>query len=146
MRSFRFPLQRVLELRRTQLEIEKARNKQCLAAVAALDRARAELEASGIQAEVQVRKWNPVAGKDLAALSAFRGAVRDKEKAIAARRVESSKAADAQMAVMLQAQRRCRLLERLRERRLSEWRTAEDRDLEQLATESYLARWARERR
>ena len=93
-----------------------------------------------------MRKWNPVAGKDLAALSAFRGAVRDKEKAIAARRVESSKAADAQMAVMLQAQRRCRLLERLRERRLSEWRTAEDRDLEQLATESYLARWARERR
>src|SRR5271157_4849217 len=146
MTAFRFRLQRVLEWRRTQLEIEQARYKQRVAAVAALDQARAEMEASGIQAEVQVRQWSPVAGRDLAALGEFRSAVRRKEKAIAARRVESSQAADAQLAVMLEAQRRCRLLERLKERRLAEWRAAAGRDLEQIATESYLARWTRERR
>jgi hypothetical protein len=146
MTSFRFRLQRVLELRRTQLEIEQARHQRHLAAVAALDRARVEIEASGIQAEVQVRQWSRVEGKDLGALEEFRRAVRKKQKDIGLRRAESSKAANAQLAVMLEAQRRCRLLERLKERRLAEWRTAEDRDLEQLATESYLARWTRERR
>lgn len=145
MKSFRFSLQRILELRSTQLEIERARYQQRLAAVAALDRARAEMEASGIHAEAEVRKWSPVAGRDLAALSEFRRSVRTKEKAIAARRVESSKAAAAQLSVMLEAQRRCRLLERLKERRLAEWQAAEDRDVEQIAAESYLARWTRER-
>ena len=144
MKPFRFPLQRMLDLRSTQLEIEQAHYKQCLEAVGALDRARAQLEAAGIQAEVQVRKWSPLAGGDLAALATFRGAVRRREQAIAKRRGAAAQAAAAQMTVMLHAQRRCRLLERLRERRLTEWRTQADKDLEILAAESYLARWPRD--
>jgi hypothetical protein len=42
---------------------------------------------------------------------------------------------------MLEARRRCRLLERLRERRWDEWKAAADRELEETAAESYLARW-----
>jgi hypothetical protein len=145
MSAFHFSLERVLEWRRTQLEIEEAKYQQRLAAVAALDRARAEMEASGIRAEVQVRAWHPLAGNDLAALSVFRRSVRAKEKQIALRRAESAQAAEIQLKAMLEAQRRCRLLERLKERRLAEWRTASDRALEELATESYLARWTRRR-
>jgi hypothetical protein len=44
---------------------------------------------------------------------------------------------------MHEARRRCRLLERLRERRRAEWKTENDRELEQVAAESYLARWGR---
>jgi hypothetical protein len=43
---------------------------------------------------------------------------------------------------MLEARRRFRLLERLKERRHEDWRLARDRELEELASESYLARWA----
>jgi hypothetical protein len=75
----------------------------------------------------------------------FRRSVRAKEKQIALRRAESAQAAEIQLKAMLEAQRRCRLLERLKERRLAEWRTASDRALEELATESYLARWTRRR-
>jgi hypothetical protein len=146
MTSFRFPLEKVLSWRRTQLEIEQARYRQKVAAVSALDHARAELEASGIQAEVQVRGWNRVAGADLAALGGFRRAIRVKEEQVAKRRAESAQAADAQLKLMLEAQRRCRLLERLKERRQTEWNAANERDLEQLATESYLARFTREHR
>jgi hypothetical protein len=32
-------------------------------------------------------------------------------------------------------------MERLRERRLAEWKVENDRELEQVAAESYLARW-----
>ena len=49
-----------------------------------------------------------------------------------------------QQAAMLEARRRCRLLERLKERRWSEWKLAADRELEQAASESYLARWGRD--
>ncbi|HEV2445724.1 MAG TPA: hypothetical protein VGS58_07370 [Candidatus Sulfopaludibacter sp.] len=144
MSRFRFPLERVLAWRRTQLEIEEARYQQKLAAVAALDRQRAEMEAAGIQAEVQVRAWKAVSGEDLAALAEFRQSVRTREKQIAARRAEAAKTADAQLAAMLEARRRCRLLERLKERRQAEWQAADRRALEELAAESYLARWNRE--
>lgn len=146
MRSFHFPLEGVLGLRRTQLEIEEAAYQRFLGEVAALDRTRAELEALGIQAEVQVRQWRPLSGTDLAALAAFRGALQSKQRSIAACRVEAAKRAAAQLAAMLAAQRRCRLLERLRERRLAEWRHEADREIETLAAESYLARWKRDRR
>ena len=40
-----------------------------------------------------------------------------------------------------EARRRFRLLERLKQRRLEDWRLAGDKELEELASESYLARW-----
>ena len=44
---------------------------------------------------------------------------------------------------MLEARRRCSLLERLKERRLAEWTHERDRELDEIAAESYLARWSR---
>jgi len=141
--SFRFNLQRVLDWRRTQLDLEEARFKQKLAAVAELDRARAALEAAEIHAEVQVRQWSPMAGRDVTALGGYRLHVRAQEQEIAVTRAKSQTALDAQEAAMLEARRRCRLLERLKERRRAEWQAAGDRELEELASESYLAGWAR---
>jgi hypothetical protein len=46
---------------------------------------------------------------------------------------------------MLEARRRCRLLERLKEHRLTEWTAERDREVEEIAAESYLARWSRRR-
>jgi hypothetical protein len=47
---------------------------------------------------------------------------------------------------MLEARRRLRLLERLKDRRMAEWRAARDKELEELASESYLAKWQRRRK
>lgn len=143
MNSFRFPLQKALDWRRTQLELEEIQFRQALAALAELDRARAELEAAGIRAEVAVRNWNPVAGGDLTALGSFRLRVRMEEKNLAARRGEYERKLAVRQAAMLEARRRCRLLERLRERRLSEWQAAADRELEELAAETFLLQWNR---
>jgi hypothetical protein len=143
MTNFRFPLKRILDWRRVQLELEEARYKQQSAELVALDRARAEMEASGIRAEAEVREWNPVAGEDLGALSAFRQQVKKREAQIAARRADCSRKLAEQQRVMLEARRRCRLLERLEERKLAEWRAAREHELNELASESYLAKWAR---
>lgn len=144
MNSFRFPLQKVLDWRRTQLELEDLRFRQQTAAMADLDRASAQLSAAGNTAERQVRVWNPVAGGELAALGSFRLHVKLKETELAVPRAECRKELGRRESVMLEARRRLRLLERLRERRLAEWCGARDKELEDLAAEAYLAKWKRQ--
>jgi hypothetical protein len=144
MTAFRFRLDKVLGWRRTQLELAEAEFRREAAALAELDRASAELQARGIRTEVEVRALSPLSGRDLAALGGFRHYVERRARELAAQRAEQvHKLAEREQA-MLEARRRCRLLERLRERRLAEWQTDSKRELEQLASESHLARLARQ--
>ena len=143
MKAFQFPLDKALDWRRVQLELEEARYKQQVDALAGLDRQRAEVEASGIRAEIQVREWSPIAAGDLGALGNFRLYVKGQESAIARRRFEAAQMLAEQQKRMLEARRRCRLLERLKERHLTEWTAQRDREVEEIAAESYLARWRR---
>jgi len=139
MNSFRFSLQRVLDWRLQQLELEEEKLRQQNAAVAELDRARAALAAEGIAAEIAVRGWNPVAGSELAALGDFRAGVRLQEARIARLRAAREQDLVRQRQAMLEARLRYRLLERLRDRRLEEWRAAAAKEVEDFAAERYLA-------
>jgi len=145
MSSFHFRLQKVLAWRRTQLELEDAKLKRQIAVVAELDRVRAELEATAIRSEVEVRNWSPLAGQDLAALAGYHVHVQNREKDLATRRREALQQLEAQQQAMLEARRRCRLLERLEQRRHAEWQAAADREVEQLAAEAYLSGLVRRR-
>jgi flagellar export protein FliJ len=143
MTRFQFRLQKVLEWREKQLELEDIRFKRQIAELAGLDRARADLQSAGLQAERQVRTSAVVSGRDLSALAGYRRYVQTYGRKLEAQRAEAQKQLEAQQNAMLEARRRCRLLERLKERRLSEWQLACDRELDQLASESFLALWAR---
>ena len=145
MKSFQFPLEKALAWQRLQLEVEESRFKRQSAALAEIDRTRAELEVTSIRAEVQVRAWTPLAGQDLAALARFRDYVDHQERTLAVRRAACQRQLEEQHKAMLEARRRCRLLERLRERRWAEWRADSDREQEQFAVECYLAGVARRR-
>ena len=92
-----------------------------------------------------VRAWNPVASGDLEALGSFRLHIKAREMETAVPRNEARRRLAAQHAVMLEARRRVRLLEKLKERSLAEWRAGRDKELEDMASESYLAGWARRR-
>jgi len=142
MIAFGFRLERVLAWRRSELDLAEMKFQQLTAEVAAVDRESAALETAGIQCEITVRNWSPVCGQDLAALGSFRLQVRKKRTELAARRVECSQRLAAGRGAMLEARRRFRLLERLKERRFADWCLARDKELENLASESYLARWA----
>ena len=144
MKSFHFPLQKALDLRTKQLEMEELRYKQRISELAELDRKRGEVEAATARAEAQVREWSTVASSDLMALGNFRLRAKKLEEQIRVRRVELVKEVEAQQQVMLAARRRCRLLEKLKERRMTEWTAERDHELEEIAAESYLARWSRE--
>ena len=142
MTAYRFGLQKALDLRLKQLEKEEAEFKRQTAAVADLERMRADLAAAKLREETLVRDAKSLSGYDLAVLSAFRLLVEKRDKEIAARIVEARKKLAAQQAVMLEARRRGRLLERLKERGLTEWEAARDKELEEMASESYLAQWS----
>lgn len=143
MKAFQFSLERALEWRRAELEQAEARFKQQMAELAAINRNLAEAEAADLDTETEVRAWQPVSGEDLAALGAFRLGMRKQRERLRARRLECERASEARQKQMMEARRRVRLLERLKERRLIEWRAAFDRELEQQACESYLAQWGR---
>jgi hypothetical protein len=145
MNAFRFPLEKVLEWRRTQSEIEELKVKQHAAILSELDRSRAELAAAAIQAELQVREATSVAGAELAALAGFRAHTRKREREILQHRALQVQKLAQQKHVMLEARRRYRLLERLRERRHAEWQSAADREMESFAAEAYLAQWTKRR-
>lgn len=143
MKAFQFSLERALEWRRAELEQAEARFKQETAELAAIERQRAESEALDLRAEIEVRGWQPVSGEDLGALGAFRAGMRRHRELLQARRLECERTLAERQKEMMEARRRVRLLERLKERRLAEWRAAFDRELEQQAAESYMAQWAR---
>lgn len=144
MTAFRFRLDKVMAWRQRQLELAEVDFRREAGVLSEMDRVAAELEASGIRAEVEVREWRHIEGRDLAALSGFRVYLERRAKELAARRVEQArKLAECERA-MLEARRRCRLLERLRDRRLAEWTSASAAESEQIASESYLARFARQ--
>lgn len=145
MKAFSFRLEKALDWRRLQLELEENRYRRQAAALADLDRARADLEASAIRAEVQVRTWTPLTGGDLATLARFREYVSHAGRTLEVRRAACEHQLQEQQKVMLEARRRCRLLERLRERRWEQWRADCDRELEHFAAECFLAGVARQR-
>jgi hypothetical protein len=145
MTTFKFPLQRALDWRGTQLELAEARVEQQLAALAALDQARAELEAMGKRTELEVRQFSPLGGGDLSALGTFRLTIKVRGRELVAKRAECLKELAVRQAALVECRRRCRLLERLKERRLTEWRSAAEKELDEVAADSYLAQWARRR-
>jgi flagellar FliJ protein len=139
MKGFRFSLERVLELRKTQLEMEEVRFREATAAIAELDRMRAEVRAAAEKAELEVRRRESVMGADLAALGAFRQRAQQRAREIEGMRAQRQRRLAEREKALLEARRRCRLLERLKERRMEEWRAATDREMEAAAAELYLA-------
>jgi flagellar export protein FliJ len=143
MSGFRFSLEKALGLRRLQLQLAETTFRQQAAALLELDRRREELRASQAAAETQVRAGGSAQGYDLAALGSFRLHVRAKDKDLARRYAEGEKKLEECRVAMLEARRRCRLMEKLKERRSSEWEAARSREIEDMAAESFLAQWNR---
>jgi flagellar export protein FliJ len=144
MEPFRFRLDRVLGWRHTEMELAEAAYRQQMAELAAIDREKAELAATAVRAEISVKQGGLTEGRDLAALEGFRHGVHKRSDELAHRRVGCHAEVGRKQELMMEARRRCRLLEKLRERRYEEWTQARDRELEELASESFLARKNRE--
>lgn len=144
MKSFRFPLQKALDIRSKQSALAEAKFQEAAAAVAHADREREIVLQARAAAEIQVRRSEGTRGEELAALGWFRRRAAAEEKRIAQVRAERVRMLEASRTAMLEARRQFRLLERLKEKRWAEWSAEAAKEMEELASESYLAQWRRD--
>jgi hypothetical protein len=144
MRRFQFRLESVLGWRRVELELEEGR-------LEALFTERRRWEAD--TAEIEVRRGESeklidaqtLEGQELVAMIHHRRYLERETARIAAARADCEKRIAAQRQRVLEAERKVRLLERLKERRLAEWTFEANRELEALAAETFLSKWVREK-
>jgi flagellar export protein FliJ len=146
MKAFHFPLETALTWRKTRLEAEEAR----LARLAAeCERIRAEAREnreSGARAEREITHAPAATALELWALDGYRQAVTTRARAFEERLGAVGKLMAAQRARVEEARRELRLLENLKARRRAAWQREADREIENFAGDSYLARWNREAR
>lgn len=141
MKAFRFPFDRVRQWRAQQLEIEEVRLQKLFADRQAIRAQRAALDEERLREERAVRAPGSAAAQDLAVLDAFgRYVVAEKKKLTEAEAGCATRIA-AQQQQVTEARRRVELLDRLKEKRLAEWRLEFDREQENLAGELFLAKW-----
>ena len=143
MRRFDFSLERVRQFRREQAEIEEAKLGALLAERRKIERQREVLAEQRAEAERLALQLPVRSAVELGAVDAFGRHVRSERERLARKIVECDARITGQRRSVAEAQRRYRLLEKLKERRMNEWRREYDRELEILAAEAYLAGWSR---
>lgn len=143
MPTFRFRLEKVLEWYTRQYELEERRFHECLAALANARQAIAALEAERLAVEREMILRSAIPARDLAALASYRLGAKRRAVDLNERCERCSAEVEAQRAKLQAAQRKVRLIEKLRERRLAEHVYAESRELEELAADAFFAKWAR---
>jgi len=142
MQAFRFRLARVLEWYTRQYELEERRLTACLAALTDAKAAIAALLAERLAVERDMLSRKAIPARDFAALGLYRIGVRKREIELNAARERCEAEVEAQRLKLRAAERRVRLVEKLRERRLAEYTYAETRELEELASDAFFAKWA----
>jgi flagellar biosynthesis chaperone FliJ len=132
MQTFRFRLEKVREWYTRQYEEEERRLTVCLAALADARKAIASLQAERLSIERDVLSRPAIPARDFVALGLYRLGAKKRELGLNGVRDRCEG----------EVERRVRLLEKLRERRVAEHVYAETRELEELASDAFFAKWA----
>jgi flagellar export protein FliJ len=144
MKSFRFRLERVLSWRRTQLALEEAALETLRADLRAIETAVADL-ARRDPAAMSAKSHSFISGPDIAVLARFREWAAREEKNLRSRLLECKRQIEQRSLSVREANRKVRLTELLKERKRESWDSAVNRELEQLAGESAVSVWRRDR-
>lgn len=146
MKRFEFRLHRVLDLRRQHAEAERAQLENLAAASERLAAEMCSLAIELEEARTHVRHAPSAAGEDYLALSHFERHINRRTASVEDRRAELLQKIEKQRSIVLEADRRVKLLQNLEARHRSEWTTAHNKELDALAAESHLARRLSDRR
>jgi hypothetical protein len=144
MGPFRFRLARVLDWRNNQCQLGKRRLAASYAALSRVSQEMEELRAGQLRSERALLASSCIAATELQALVEHRrsGRAKDLQLREDVRRCEREIWLNIES--LKKAQLRVHLLEKLRERRMNEHTYAANRELEELAADTYLAKFARE--
>jgi flagellar export protein FliJ len=143
VKAFRFPLQRVLEWRALQMRAEEERLATIQNQLAEVLHRENALIVAQLNAEMKVLGQSAIGGSEFRALSAFQLHVRNERVALLASRKQFEAQIIEQRKRLLKARKDCKILENLKDRRKTAWEYLHDRELEELAAESYISKWVR---
>jgi flagellar export protein FliJ len=145
MKKFHFPLDRILDWRRTQVRMEQIKLERMLAELRQLELQAASVLGERETAQRAVVQSSSSLGSELQAFSSYRTASGKRSAALERDRSASLERIRAQREVLSLKERDVRLLEKLREDRLHQWHLEQDREIDQQAAESHLGRWGKDR-
>ena len=145
MQAFQFRLDRVLSWRSKQMRMEESRLATCLDAMRVLETRVAAFHAERLAIERDLLQQRAIPAAEFIQLGRYRLHAQRQEIEFGEQRRAGEKAMSEQRERVRKAQQRVMLLEKLRERRLAEYRYAFHQELETVAAEAHLSRWSRER-
>ncbi len=145
MARFQFSLEKVLRWRAVELAGEEAKLKALVQEQTHLQTLLAEVSAERSKLISSLGNMADLRGDDLRTLTACGLRLRRNAETLAQRLLQCGRELAKQRKKYSEAKRRVRLLEELKDRRLQEWKYEEAALLEELASESFLANWNRER-
>ena len=143
MKSFHFPLQRVLDYRELQMRTEEEKLSTIQNQLAEVLHRENALTVAQLNAEMNLLGRPLVEATEFRALSAFQLRVRSEKVSLLAARKNIETQVAEQRKRLLKARKDCKILENLKDRRKKAWTYLSDREVENTAAESYISNWAR---
>jgi len=142
MGTFHFRLQRVLDWWSSQRAAEERRLQQMGTALEHAESALEQARAARNRTELATRALEPLKGTDLAALSAYQLGFQKRELRLIRECHDCRERLLMQRQRWLEIRQKCRLIEELKVRRLSEFGWEMEQEIENAASESHLAQWS----
>ncbi|MGH9646524.1 MAG: hypothetical protein ACRD4E_06880 [Bryobacteraceae bacterium] len=144
MKTFRFPLQRVLEWRALQLRVEEEKLAGLQQHLTSLVQMREKLAAERNRSQSTLFASGTAAGSDLQTWALYQARLVKQQELLKTQLSQCEKLTLEQRQRLFKARTDHRVLERLKERRWRQWVYLNDRELEDSAAEAYLSKWNRE--
>jgi flagellar export protein FliJ len=144
VKTFRFPLQRVLDWRALQMRTEEEKLSGLQQTLAALVHRETALLAEQLKSEMELLGQPSIDGSDLQALASYQLRIQHERDALRANRVRCESQIAEQRTRLLKARKDCRVLEKLKDKRWRTWTYLSDREVEHTAAENYISKWVRE--
>ena len=144
MKTFRFPLQRVLEWRALQLRVEEEKLASLQQQLTSLLEFREKLSAERNRSQSHLFASGTAAGSDLQSWALYQARLLKQQELLKTHLAQCEKLILEQTQKLLKARTDHRVLERLKERRWRQWVYLNDREQEDTAAEVYLSKWSRE--
>ena len=150
MKRFEFPLERVRQYRKLELDTEHARLEQAQARLNAVDAMITDLHRQEKQEEQESRearsKGGHTAVENALQHTRFQSYLLRMAHMLDQQRAQVAQALERQRLVLLEARRRFEILDRFKQSSRAEWQAEFNREQENLAGELFLAKHARESR
>jgi hypothetical protein len=146
MKRFHFPLETARRWRLERAGIEELKLRQILAEKQKLAAAKGQIQGEMAQTVRQVLGQPSIPSLELESLDSFRLHVRGRVHKLENQERECEARIVEQRNKVLEARRQFELIERLRQKALTEWRAAGNKEQEDLAAELFLAKSIRERK